>query len=85
MQVTLTPHSEQLLEAALARGVGSSPEEVVERALEAVAHQEPQLTEQEKERRRQAVDAMLAFSQEYRLTVGSELRIKDLLDEGRKY
>src|SRR5439155_13819326 len=37
MTVHLSPHGQQLLEAALARGVGRSPEEVVERALEAAS------------------------------------------------
>ncbi len=52
MQVTLSPHGEALLAAALARGLGRSPEEVVERALETVAHQELALSEEEKQRRR---------------------------------
>src|SRR5689334_476229 len=53
MQVTLTPHGEELVEAALARGLGRSPEEVVERALETIAREDPVLSEEEKERRRQ--------------------------------
>ncbi len=39
MTVTLTPHAQQLLEQQLARG--GSPEQVVERALEHLAEQEP--------------------------------------------
>jgi hypothetical protein len=87
MQVTLTPHGEELLEAALARGLGRSPEEVVERALENIAREEPVLTEEEKQRRRESVDAMLAFSEKYHLTLalGPGMRIKDLLHEGHKY
>ena len=85
MQVTLTPHGEELVEAALARGLGRSPEEVVERALETIAHEEPVLSEGEKERRRQAVDAMRAFSEKHRLTLGPGVKIKDLLHEGHKY
>ena len=33
MQVTLTPHSEELLRAALARNPGKSPAEILEQAL----------------------------------------------------
>jgi hypothetical protein len=82
MQITLTPHGEELVKAALARGLGSSPEEIVERALETVAGNKPALSEEEKERRRQAVDAMLAFSKKHNLTLGPGERIKDLIHEG---
>ena len=34
MQITLTPHGEELLKQQLERSAGSSPEEIVERALE---------------------------------------------------
>ena len=85
MQVTLTPHGEELVEAALARGLGRSPEEVIERALETIAREEPVLSEEEKVRRRQAVDAMRAFSEKHHLTLGPGVRIKDLLHEGHKY
>ena len=37
MQVTLTPHGEELLKAELARSAGSSPEEILERALQNLA------------------------------------------------
>ena len=85
MQVTLTPHGEELLEAALARGVGRSPEEVVERALETIAREEPVLSDEEKECRRQAVDAMRAFGEQHHLTLGPGERIKNLLHQGHKY
>ena len=83
MQVALTPHSEQLVRQQLARGLGRSPEEVIERALE--ASQPPAvLTETEKERRRQAVAAVHAFREQHRLTLGSGLRIRDLIREDCK-
>jgi hypothetical protein len=85
MRVTLTPHAEELVEAALARGLGHSPEEVVERALEKITHEELILSEEEAERRRQVVDAMLAFRDKHHLTLGPDVRIKDLLHEGHKY
>jgi len=61
MRVNLTPHGQELVEAALARGVGRSSEEVVERALEATTGPTNAATAEERERRRQAVAAMLAF------------------------
>src|ERR1043166_5085564 len=83
MQVTLTAHGEELLEAALARGLGRSPEEVVERALETIAREDAVLTAEEKERRREAVDAMGAFGEQHNLALGPGERIKDLLREGK--
>lgn len=85
MQVNLTPHGEELVQAALARGIGRSPEEVVERALETIGRQEPVLTEAEKVRRHQVVDDMLAFREKYHLTLGPGVRIRDLIHEGHKY
>jgi hypothetical protein len=43
------------------------------------------LSAEERERRRQAVAAMLAFREEYRLTLGPGERIQDLVHEGHKY
>jgi hypothetical protein len=85
MTVNLTPHGQELLEAALARGIGRSPEEVVERALEAAIGAANTPSEEERERRRQAVAAMLAFREEYHLTLGPGERIHDLVHEGHKY
>jgi len=85
MTVNLTPHGQELLEAALPRGVGRSAEEVVERALEAATGSPATLSEEERERRRQAVADMLAFRDEYHLTLGPGERIQDLVHEGRKY
>ena len=84
MQVTLSRHGTEIVEAALARGVGRSPEEVVERALETIARAEPALSENERERRRQAVDAMLAFGEKHHLTLGPGERIADLLHASHK-
>jgi hypothetical protein len=85
MTLHLSPHGQQLLEAALARGVGRSPEEVVERALEAATDGAVALSDEERERRRQAVASMLAFRDEYHLTLGPGERIQDLIHEGHKY
>ncbi len=87
MQVNLSPHSEEIIEAALSRGVGRSPEEVVERALETIAQEEAAPTGEERERQRHAVDAMRAFGEKHlkhHLTLGLGERIQDLLHEGHK-
>ena len=68
MTLHLPPHGQELLEAALARGVGRSPEDVVERALEAASGMERTLSSDELERRRQAVAHMIALREEYHLT-----------------
>jgi hypothetical protein len=89
MTVTLTPQGQALLEAALARGLGASPEEVVERALEAVTNRNDlprlPLSEEELERRRKAVEGILEFRRKHKLSLGPGLTIKDLINEGRKY
>jgi hypothetical protein len=85
MTVHLSPHGQELLEAALARGVGRSPEEVVEWALEAASGVADALSDEERERRRQAVASMLAFREEYHLALGPGERIQDLIHEGHKY
>jgi hypothetical protein len=85
MTVQLTPHGQEMLEAALTRGVGRSPEEVVERALEVAVGAAAALSEDEGERRRQAVASMLAFREEYHLTLGVGERIQNLIHEGHRY
>ena len=85
MTVHLSLHGQELLEAALARGVGLSPQEVVERALEAASGMASTLSDEELERRRQAVAGMVAFREEYHLTLGPGERIQDLIHEGHRY
>ena len=43
------------------------------------------ISDEEREQRRQAVADMLAFRDEYHLTLGPGLRIQDLILEGHKY
>ncbi len=74
-----------MLQAALDRGVGRSPEEVVERALEAATATAVTPSEDERERRRRAVANMLAFQSEFHLTLGPGERIRDLIHEGHRY
>jgi hypothetical protein len=81
MMVHLAPRAHELLEAALARGAGRSLEEVIERALEAAATSAAPLSENERERRHQTVASMLAFREEFHLTLGPGERIQDLVHE----
>jgi hypothetical protein len=87
MTVELTGRAQELVEVALARGLGKSPEEVVEVALEGMAAPAPvgELTEEEKERARRAVEGLLAFNEKYHFKLGPGERIVDLIREGRKY
>ncbi|SPF50273.1 conserved hypothetical protein [Candidatus Sulfopaludibacter sp. SbA4] len=78
MTVELTPHGQELLEIAMARGVGHSPEETVERALEAVARDVPAVDE-DLSRSRQAVAAMREFMENNHFTLGPGERIVDLI------
>ena len=43
------------------------------------------LSHEELERRRQAVASMVAFREEYHLTLGPGEQIQDLVHEGHKY
>jgi N-acyl-L-homoserine lactone synthetase len=83
--VRLSTHGQQLLEAALARGLGNSPEEVIERALEAASSATTNVSDPERAGRREAVAGVLAFREKHHLTLGPGLRIQDLVHEGHKY
>jgi hypothetical protein len=81
LTLTLDPHGEQLVAACLRTGRYHSPEEVVTRALEALAEKEPPLPT-----RTMTTAEAVADIRELRkgATLGG-LRIKDLINEGRKY
>jgi hypothetical protein len=81
MQVTLTPHGEELLAAALARGLGRSPEEVIERALETVAEQAAPTAE----RKKTPAEAVAHIRESRKGVTLGGLKIKDLIHEGHKY
>ena len=101
MQITLTPHGQELVEAALARGIGGgAPEEIVERALEKIALEQsgeepslvkmlrelPPLTEEEQQRRNKAVEDMLAFGKKHHFKLNRGGQSwRDFLHEGHKY
>ena len=80
MQVTLPPHGEELLKDQLARNAGSSPEEVVERALEKLAEQQPQA-----ERKKTPAEAVAHIRESRQGVTLGGLKIKDLIHEDHKY
>jgi Arc/MetJ-type ribon-helix-helix transcriptional regulator len=82
LTLTLDPHGEQLVAAHLRTGRYHSPEEVVNRALETLAEKEPPIVPTQTMTPAEAV----ADIRELRkgVTLGG-LRIKDLINEGRKY
>jgi Arc/MetJ-type ribon-helix-helix transcriptional regulator len=81
--IRLTPHGEALLQKQLEKGAYRSPEEVVERALETLeANSEQTRVESSKKTVAEAVDDILELRES--LTLGG-LKIKDLIQEGRKY
>ena len=81
MQVTLTPHGEELLKDQLARNADSSPEQILERALEKLAEQPAPTAE-----RKKTPAETVAHIRESRkgVTLGG-LKIKDMINEGHKY
>jgi hypothetical protein len=79
MQVTLTPRGEEILKAYLAGDPGQSPEGLIERALEGLK-QEPQ----QPKRRTPAEAAAHLREARKGVTLGG-LKIKDLIEEGRRY
>lgn len=81
LNVTLDAHGEELLAAHLRSGRYHSPEEVVTRALESLTEKEP-LAQTRKKTPAEAV----ALIRELRkgVTLGG-LKIRDLINEGRKY
>ena len=81
MQVTLSPHGEELLQAALARGLGRSPEEIVERALETIA----EVVAPTAERKKTPAEAVADILELRKGVTLGGLKIKDLIHEGHKY
>jgi hypothetical protein len=83
--VRLTGESEKLLKEQLAVRPESSPEEIIERALQSLAQEDRRHVGEESERKMtpaEAVDAILELRKNQ--TLGG-LKIKDLINEGRKY
>ena len=81
LTLNLDPHGEQLVAAHLRTGRYQSPEEVVTRALETLAEKEPPLGEQKKTPAQAVADIR---DLRKGVTLGG-LKIRDLINEGRKY
>ena len=82
LTLTLDPHGEQLVAAHLRSGRYRSPQEVVIHALETLAEQEAPT---EPARMMTPAEAVADIRELRRgITLGG-LRIKDLIEEGRKY
>jgi hypothetical protein len=79
--LTLDPHSEQLVVAHLLTGRYHSPEEVVTRALETLAVQEPPVPQ----RKRTPAEAVAHIRESRKGVTLGGLKIKDLIHEGHKY
>ncbi len=83
MVLHLDSRAERLIEEQLHTGRFHSPEEVVARALEALAsgesahHNAPDQV--------LAVQDMMNFADKHGLSLGNDLTIRDLINEGRKY
>jgi hypothetical protein len=87
MQVTLTPHAEQLLHEQLSRRAGqATPEQIIERALEQLALAQSELNGDQEQGRLQAVADMQRFAdaRQLRLERGGR-RLRDMSHEGHKY
>ena len=82
--VRLTPHSEELLQEQLTRGLYQSPEEVIERALETLSQKQsiPLHLGPSTKSPAEAVADILELRKGVRL---GGLNIKDLIHEGHKY
>jgi hypothetical protein len=77
MQVTLTPHGEELLRAQLAHDATRSPAEILERALEKLVEQAPA------ERKKTPAEAVAHIRESRKEVTLRGLKIKDLIDGGR--
>jgi hypothetical protein len=82
MDIHLDSRAEHLVERQLRSGRYQSAEQVVVSALEALDQSEESLA-QNAERR--AVQDMLEFAGRHGFTLGTSLRIRDLIHEGHKY
>ena len=80
--IHLSPHSEALLKEQLARGHYRSPEEVVEHALEVLAHNGPASSLTPSKTPAEAIAEILEIQKRNRL---DGLKIKELIQEGHKH
>jgi putative addiction module CopG family antidote len=83
MDIHLDSRCERLIEEQLRSGRYHSAEQVVVTALKALNQNEQAVPNSEE--RQRAVQDMLAFADKHHLTLGEDLRIRDLIHEGQKY
>ena len=81
----MTPQGEKLLKEQLAASPDASPEEIVERALETFARQNAETNGAEIERKMTPAEAYAAMMELRKNLSLDGIKIKDLINEGRKY
>ena len=80
LTLTLDPHGEQLIAPHLRSGRYATPEEVVTHALEILAEKEPA-----SKRKKSPAEAVADIRQLHEAITLGGLKIRNLIDEGRKY
>jgi hypothetical protein len=83
--IRLTAQSEKLLKEQLAARPDASPEEIIERALETFARQNVETSGAETERKMTPAEAVAKMSELRKNQSLGGIKIKDLINEGRKY
>jgi hypothetical protein len=83
--IRLTAQSEKLLKEQLAVRPDASPEEIIERALETFARQNAETSGAETERKMTPAEAYAAMMELRKNLSLDGIKIKDLINEGRKY
>jgi predicted transcriptional regulator len=83
--IRLTAQSEKLLKEQLAARPDASPEEIIERALETFARQNVEASGAETERKMTPAEAVARMAELRKNQSLDGIKIKDLINEGRKY
>jgi len=83
MELHLTPEQERLIAAALRTGHYRTPAEVLDDALHALEEKQrgENISDSEKQ---QALERLRSFGKSHGLSLGQDLTIKDLINEGRR-
>ena len=81
LSVTLDSHGEELVSAQLRSGRYHSPEEVVTRALETLTEKEPPTSR----RKKTPAEAVADIRELRKGAILGGTKIKDLINQGRKY
>ncbi len=83
--IRLTAQSEKLLKEQLAARPDASPEEIIERALESFARRNAETNGDESERKMTPAEAVAKMAELRKNQSLGGIKIKDLINEGRKY